>query len=79
MNTFETLVELMSGCIPFLPPQIKKEHQLIEDLGLSSLDVLNLAGAIEDEWNIFIPDDDLYQMTSLADVLAYIEMRRSVV
>lgn len=42
---------------------IKDEHTLTHDLGADSLDVLELSLTLEDEFNVEIPDDYIYNNT----------------
>lgn len=58
---------------------IRASSSLIDDLGLDSLDVAELAMALEDEFNLAIPDSDLIDNanTTVGDVIAYIVKRLS--
>ena len=46
---------------------------LIADLGLSSLDLVNLAVAVEDEFDIEIPDRAIKTFKTVGDVIDFIE------
>ena len=46
---------------------------LIADLGLSSLDLVNLICAVEDEFNIEIPDRSISTFKTVGDVIAFIQ------
>ena len=50
---------------------------LDDDLGADSLDALELTMAMEKEFYIDVPDDDLFKMQSLTvdDVCSYIEQK----
>ena len=43
-----------------------------EDLGADSLDLFELAMALEDEFSIEIPTEDLEQIATVGDVVEYI-------
>ena len=43
-----------------------------EDLGLDSLDAVEVVMAIEDEFTIEIPDSEADKILSIADAVAYI-------
>jgi acyl carrier protein len=45
----------------------------IEDLGADSLDTVELVMALEEEYGVEIPDDDVEKVTTVKDVIAYIE------
>ncbi len=74
MTTFEKLQDLIvyQGAIDL--SSIKPESRLIEDLGLDSLDLIELSMAIEEEWGIDI-DDELIdkEMTTVANTVAMID------
>ncbi len=46
---------------------------LIADLGLNSLDLVNLACKVEDEFDIEIPDRAIKDLKTVGDVIAFIE------
>ena len=46
---------------------------LADDLGADSLDMTDLVMAIEDEFEIEIPDDTIANVKTVADIVAYIE------
>ena len=52
---------------------IDENTVLIADLGLSSLDLVNLAVAVEDEFDIEIPDRAIKTFKAVGDVMAFIE------
>ncbi len=45
----------------------------IEDLGADSLDTVELVMALEEEYGVEIPDEDVEKVTTVKDVIAYIE------
>lgn len=53
--------------------EIKSESSFIDDLGADSLDTVELVMALEEEFNIEIPDEDAEKMTTVADAIRYIE------
>ena len=44
-----------------------------EDLVMSSFDLIQLAGVVEDEFDIEIPDRAIKDLKTIADVVAFIE------
>ena len=55
--------------------EIKAESHLVADLGIDSLGVMEIVGALEDKFGLKIPDDALREVESVADVAAAIESR----
>ena len=52
---------------------IQPEASLQDDLGLDSLDAVELAIAIEDEFDVKILDEDMKKLSTVADALAVIQ------
>ncbi len=52
---------------------ITEDTVLIADLGLNSLDLVNLACIVEDEFDIEIPDRAIKDFKTVGDVIAFIE------
>lgn len=53
--------------------QITMETNLLNDLGLSSLDVVNMIVAFEDEFEIEIPDRKLSEIVTVGDVVKLLQ------
>lgn len=53
--------------------EINENSNLKADLGLNSLDLAELACAVEDEFDIEIPDRAIKGFKTVGDVIAYIE------
>jgi len=52
---------------------IAQESKFVEDLNADSLDQVELIMALEDEYDITIPDEDAQKIVSVKDALDYIE------
>ena len=53
--------------------QITPEAKFIEDLGDDSLDTVELVMALEEEFGNEIPDEEAEKLTTVGDVIQYIE------
>jgi acyl carrier protein len=53
--------------------EVKEDSKFIEDLGADSLDVVELVMALEEEFDIEIPDEDAEGILTVKDALDYIE------
>lgn len=58
------------------PEEVKEESKFIEDLGADSLDVVELVMALEEKFDIEIPDDEAEKLLSVADVITYVESKK---
>ena len=52
---------------------ITLEASFIDDLGADSLDIVELIMALEEEFDIEIPDSEAEKITSVGDVVEYIK------
>ena len=55
--------------------EIKIKSSFVNDLGLDSLDIVEVVMAMEEEFNIEIPDEDAEGIGTVEDAIEYIEAR----
>lgn len=67
----EIIVEQL-GCEP---ERVKPEASFIEDLGADSLDIVELVMAMEEEFDIEIPDEDAEKLKTVGDVQSYLQTK----
>ena len=53
--------------------EVKNESSFVNDLGADSLDTVELIMALEEEFNVEIPDEDAEKMKTVGDAIKYIE------
>ena len=58
--------------------EIKPESSFIEDLGADSLDIVELVMAMEEEFDLEIPDEDAEKLRTVGDVANYLEKKGKV-
>ena len=73
MDIAEKVKEIVSQQLDVDIAEVKPEAQFIEDLGADSLDTVELVMAFEEEFDITVPDEDAEKLTSVGEVIAYIE------
>jgi acyl carrier protein len=56
--------------------EIKIESSFMEDLGADSLDIVELVMAMEDEFEIEIPDEEAENIKSVGDAIHYINTHK---
>jgi acyl carrier protein len=69
------LREIMSARLGLPPEQLVPEARLVEDLGLDSLDAVELAISVERKFDIEVPEDELTKLKTVADMVALVESR----
>ena len=55
--------------------QVTDTASFIDDLGADSLDTVELVMALEEEFEIEIPDEDAEKMTTVASAVGYLEQK----
>ena len=68
----ETIKKLVAENLGVDEADITEESSFKEDLGADSLDRFELVMAVEDEYGIEIPTEDLEQIATVGDVMEYI-------
>ena len=54
---------------------VKMETHLMKDLEADSLDAVEIIMAIEDEFDIEVPDEDAEKFQTVSDIVNYVESR----
>lgn len=72
-ESLEKVTEIIVDRLGVNADQVKPEAKLIEDLGADSLDAVELVMAIEEEFGIDVPDEEAEKLTSVGEILSYIE------
>lgn len=57
--------------------EVNEGASFTDDLGADSLDVVELVMALEEEFGIEIPDDDVANLKTVGDAVKYIEGKSS--
>ncbi|MCI0329686.1 MAG: acyl carrier protein [candidate division Zixibacteria bacterium] len=55
------------------PEQVTHEASFVDDLGADSLDTVELVMALEEEFDLEIPDEDAEKITTVGEAIEYIE------
>jgi acyl carrier protein len=56
---------------------VTSKASLIEDLGADSLDIVELVMALEEEYEMEIPDEDAEKIQTVGDIVNYISNKQS--
>lgn len=72
---FEKIKKVISEQLEVDESIISEGSSITGDLGADSLDLVDLAMSIEDEFDIELSDDALEKIKTVSDLVAYIEDR----
>ncbi len=70
---FEKVTAILRDYTNNADTDITMDSALVDDLGLSSLEVINIVLAFEDEFGIEIPERVIPTMHTVGDIVAYLE------
>lgn len=73
----EQIKEIMEDKLGLDGAEITAETSFKDDLGVDSLDLFELVMALEEEFGIEIPSEELEQITTVGAVIDYIENKRA--
>nr|WP_314128005.1 acyl carrier protein [uncultured Campylobacter sp.] len=73
MAIFDDVRDVVVEQLSVAPDAVKLDSKIIEDLGADSLDVVELVMALEEKFEVEIPDSDAEKLITINDVVTYIE------
>ncbi len=72
-EVFEKIKETIIEQLGVADTAVTMEASFIEDLGADSLDIVELIMALEEEFDMEIPDADAEKIVTVGDVVEYIK------
>lgn len=72
---FEKIQDIIAEQLGVSGDVIKPETHLMKDLEADSLDAVEIIMAIEDEFEIEIPDEDAEKFQTVGDLINYVEAK----
>ncbi|MGL2586648.1 acyl carrier protein [Helicobacter pylori] len=72
-NLFETIRAVIAEQLEIDTSQVTPEAKFVKDLGVDSLDIVELIMALEERFGIEIPDEQAEKIVNVGDVMRYIE------
>ncbi len=70
---FEKVQEKVAEQLGVDAEEVTMESSFIDDLGADSLDIVELLMALEEEFDIEIPDEEAEKLSTVNDVVEYIK------
>lgn len=72
----EKIQEMIAEALGVDQEKVTENASFKEDLGADSLDLFELVMALEDEYGVEIPTEELEAMVTVGDVVKYIEQNQ---
>ena len=72
-EVFEKVKAIIVEQLGVAEASVEMESSFIDDLGADSLDIVELVMALEEEFDIEIPDADAEKVVTVGDVVDYIK------
>ena len=70
---FDKIKEIIVEQLGVSEDSVNEDASFIDDLGADSLDIVELIMALEEEFDIEIPDTDAEKVVTVGDVVEYIK------
>ncbi|HYS97335.1 MAG TPA: acyl carrier protein [Candidatus Dormibacteraeota bacterium] len=72
---FKELQELSAEILGIDSDQVQMDKSFQRDLAADSLDLVELIAAIEDKYDVELPDEELEKMKTIADLWKFLEQK----
>lgn len=77
MSEYETKVkQIVAEKLGVSEDKVTPQASFVDDLGADSLDQVELIMALEDEFDMEIPDEDAEKLKTVKDALVYIDSKK---
>jgi len=73
MSSEKRVKEIIVEQLGVKPEEVTNEASFVDDLGADSLDTVELVMALEEEFDIEIPDEDAEKIVTVVDATKYID------
>ena len=73
MQLEERVTNIIVNHLNVSQEEVIPEASFVDDLGADSLDIVELVMAMEEEFEIEIPDDDAEKIQTIGDAIAYLK------
>ena len=74
---FRDLQELAAEILGVEPEQVQLEVSFARDLAADSLDLVELIAAVEDKYDVELPEEELEQMKNVGDLWRFLEAKQA--
>lgn len=70
---FEKIVEIIAEQLGCDADSISEDSAILEELGADSLDIVEILMAVEENYEVSIPDEEMPNLRTVKDIMTYLE------
>ncbi|MBR4720728.1 MAG: acyl carrier protein [Clostridia bacterium] len=70
---FENVKKIINEQLGISEDEITMDSNFLEDLGADSLELIDLIMALESEFDLEVPEEDIEEIETVGDVVSYIK------
>ena len=74
-STLDRVKKVLVEQLDVDPTAITPEASIVDDLGADSLDIVEIIMGLEDQFGVEIPDDDAEKITTVQQIMDYVEQK----
>jgi acyl carrier protein len=75
-SVLESVKKIIADTLEIDVKEVKEDSNLIADLGMESLDLVDLVVAFEEKYKVSIDDKDVKKLQTVKDIVTYIENKK---
>ena len=76
VSVLDEVSKIIADTLEIDVKEVKAESNLIADLGMESLDLVDLVVAFEEKYKVQIDDKDVKKLQTVQDIVTYIETKK---
>ena len=73
----DKIIDMIAKKLNKKAEEVPLQARLVEDLGADSLDIVELLMTLEDEYGITIPDQDAMKLSTIGDIVKFMEGQKT--
>ncbi len=75
MSTYERVKKVLVEQLDVSDEEVTINASIVDDLGADSLDVVEIIMALEEEFEVKIPDEDAEKITTVQQIITYVDAK----
>ena len=73
----DRIIEILAEYTDIDPADITENSEIIKDLAINSLDIMEAVTAMEEAFDIEVPDRDISKFGTVGDIVEYLNGKKS--